>query len=210
MSAGRVPGKRARKAQETRTRIVDAARALFVERGYGTTQLQDIASRAGVAVQTIYYVFGNKRTLLKELIDVTIAGDDEPVATMDRPWFRAAMAADTAEGHLRAHVAGTHQVLSRVAPITAVLATAAAMDPEVAELWQQDEDPRFTVHSAAASVLMTKPGARQDVSVETAADVMFGLLSPELYLVFVRDRGWSPERWEQWTRTTLLSQLCSA
>jgi hypothetical protein len=51
------------------------------------------------------------------------------------------------------------------------------------------------------------PDARAGLSAEQAADVMFALLSPELYLLLVRDRGWSPERWEEWTRELLRTQL---
>src|SRR5215208_7526385 len=91
---------RSEKARLTRARILDAAGELFVRDGYGATALQDIATKAGCAVQTIYYSFGNKQTVLKELVDRTVAGDDEPVATMDRPWFRAALATDTADEHL--------------------------------------------------------------------------------------------------------------
>ena len=50
--------KRSEKARLTRQRIRDAAYDLFVEHGYGVTALQDVADRAGVAVQTIYFVFG--------------------------------------------------------------------------------------------------------------------------------------------------------
>ncbi|TMR89613.1 TetR/AcrR family transcriptional regulator [Nonomuraea basaltis] len=199
--------KRTQKAQETRRRILEAAGELFVRDGYGTTNLQDVADKAGVAVQTIYFVFGNKRSLLKELVDVTIAGDDEPVATMERAWFRAAMATERAEEHLREHVRGTRAVLERVAPITQVLNTAVAMDPEVAALWPQGVDPRYTVQRAAAGSLMAKPGARAGVSAEFVADVLYGLLSPEVYLQFVGERGWSPERWEEWTHRTLAAQL---
>ncbi|MFB7336095.1 TetR/AcrR family transcriptional regulator [Streptomyces adustus] len=202
-------GKRALKAQETRRRILEAARELFVERGYGATMLQDVAAQAGVAVQTIYFVFGNKRTLLKELVDIAIAGDHEPMATMDRPWFRDAVAAETSDAQLRAHVRGTREILERVAPIMKMVDTAAAADPEIAGLWQQDENPRFVVHATAANALMAKPGARQGVPAERAADVLFGVLSPELYLLFVRERGWSPEQWEQWAYDCLRSQLCS-
>jgi AcrR family transcriptional regulator len=202
--------KRTQKARETRLRILTAAGELFVEQGYGATNLQEVADRAGVAVQTIYFVFGNKRTLLKELADVTIAGDDEPVATMDRAWFRDAMATDTAGAHLQAHLHGTRKILERVAAITSVLATAATTDPEVAALWQHEEDPRFVVQATAAKALIAKPGARDDVTPEHAADLLFGVLSPELYLVFVRDRGWSTESWEQWAHDTLHAQLCSS
>jgi AcrR family transcriptional regulator len=200
-------GKRAEKARQTRLRILEAARELFVERGYGATALQDIADRAGVAVQTVYFTFRNKRTLLKELGDITVAGDDEPVATMDRPWFRDALTAETADAQLRALVHGGRQILDRIAPIAEVLRTAATIEPEIAELWQQATDPRFTVYATAAQALVTKPGVREEMSAEHTADVLFALLSPELYLLLVRDRGWTPAQWEQWAYGTLRSQL---
>ena len=201
-------GKKGEKSRQTRRRILQAANELFVRQGYGATTLQGIADHAGVAVQTIYFAFGNKPSLLKELVDVTIAGDDEPVPTMQRDWFRDALATETADAHLRAYVGGTCQVLQRVAPIVDVLRSAGTSDPSIASLWQYETDPRLEVSSASARSLMGKPGARGDVSAEQAADVLFGLLSPELYLLFVRDRRWSPDRWEQWVYDTLHSQLC--
>ncbi|MEU6779583.1 helix-turn-helix domain-containing protein [Nonomuraea angiospora] len=209
MSDVKRTNKRAQKAKETRGRILAAALELFVQDGYGATNLQDVAEKAGVAVQTIYFVFGNKRALLKELVDVTIAGDDEPVATMDRPWYVAALAAGTAQDMLRAYVAGTTSVLERVAPIGRVLEAAVASDPEVAALWPHDVDPRYVVQQGAARALAGKPGARAEMSVEEAADLLYGLLSPELYLLFVRERGWTRERWEQWAGETLRAQLCT-
>ncbi|MEV6157715.1 helix-turn-helix domain-containing protein [Nonomuraea sp. NPDC052129] len=208
MSDVKRPNKRAEKAKETRRRIRTAALELFTQDGYGATNLQDVAERAGVAVQTIYFVFGNKRALLKELVDVTIAGDDEPVATMDRPWYVAALAADTAQDMLRAYVAGATAVLERIAPIGKVLEAAAASDPEVAALWPHDVDPRYVVQQRAAKALAGKPGARADLPEEEIADVLYGLLSPELYLLFVRERGWSRERWESWVGETLRGRLC--
>jgi AcrR family transcriptional regulator len=201
--------KRAEQARQTRRRMVDAARELFIERGYGATALQDVANKAGVAVQTIYFTFGNKRTLLKELVDTAIAGDDEPVATMDRPWFRDAIAATTAEAQLQAHVHGSVRALGRVAPIVEMLRTAATVDEAITDLWPHEPDPRLTVNAAAAEALVRKPDAVQGISADHAADVLFGLLSPELYLLFVRDRGWEPARWEEWVFETLRSQLCS-
>ncbi|MGW5646610.1 TetR/AcrR family transcriptional regulator [Saccharopolyspora sp. NPDC003752] len=210
MSSVNKGGKRAEKARQTRLRMLQAAGELFVERGYGATPLQDIADRAGVAVQTIYFTFRNKRNLLKEVVDTAIAGDDEPIATMDRPWFREALEAETAEAQLRAHVAGTRPIMERVAAIAEVLRIAAATEPEVTELWPQGPDPRYTVQAAAAAALVAKPGARADVTAEQAADVLFGLLSPELYLLVVRDRGWKPEQWEQWVFELLRAQLCGS
>jgi AcrR family transcriptional regulator len=202
-----VKGKRAEKARQTRRKILEAARELFVERGYGATALQDIADRSGFAVQTIYFTFGNKRTVLKELSDITVAGDDEPVPTIQRAWFRTAVEARSAGEQLRHTVHGARGILERVAPLAEVMRTAATIEPEISELWSRDADPRFTVYATAARALVTKPDARAGLSAEEAADVMFALLSPELYLVLVRDRGWSSQRWERWAHETLRGQL---
>ncbi|MGH8879803.1 MAG: TetR/AcrR family transcriptional regulator [Stackebrandtia sp.] len=203
-------GKRAEKARQTRSRILRAAHELFVAHGYGVTALQDVADHAGVAVQTIYFTFGNKRSLLKEVVDVAIAGDEEPVATMDRGWFREALAAETATEQLGIHIAGTQRILERVAPITKVLAAAAAMDPEISAIWPQAVDPRYTVQLAAAKKLVLKPDARDELTAEQAADLLYGLLSPELYLVFTAGRDWSADKWTQWATGALRVQLCTA
>lgn len=221
MATVRRQSKRGDRARETRRRIVAAAGELFVGEGYGATSLQEVAKRAGVAVQTIYFVFGNKRTLLKEVVDTTIAGDDDPIPVMQRSWFREALDAATAQEQLRRHVHGTVTILERTAPITKLMETAMAIDPEVAALWPLDGDfkaspptpdttwpPRYRGHLTAAQALVAKPGAQEGVTAERAADLLYGLLSPALYLIFVRDRGWSAEEWEEWVYETLRSQVC--
>lgn len=203
------PNKRTEQARRTRATIIDAGRELFLDQGYGATSVPEVAARAGVAVQTVYFVFRTKRGLLKAIVDTTIAGDLEPVATMERPWFADALGASTAAELVRKHVHGTTRILERVAPITPLIASAAATDPEVAALWPRGDDPRLTVHRAAAEALVEKPGAKPGLSADLAADLLFGLLSPELYLLFVRDRQWPRAAWEEWARATLTEQLCA-
>ncbi|GAA2033870.1 TetR/AcrR family transcriptional regulator [Catenulispora yoronensis] len=202
-----VNGKQAEKARQTRRRVLGAAEELFVERGYGVTTLQEVADRAGVSVQTIYFTFRNKRTLLKELADVVVAGDDEPIPTMERAWFTAAMAAPTADEQLRAHVEGAVGVASRSSAIFDVLRTAAAQEAELAEMWRLGNVNRLIVQRAAAEALLAKPGARAGVGAERAADLLYAMLSPELYLVLVRDRGWTAEQYVEWAYESLRAQL---
>ncbi|MEU7676393.1 hypothetical protein AB0C42_16465 [Micromonospora taraxaci] len=54
---------------------------------------KEVADRAGVAVQTVYFVFGIKRTRSRTSSTRPSPGTPEPVATMDREWFGAACAA---------------------------------------------------------------------------------------------------------------------
>src|SRR5215203_3087156 len=83
-------------ARRTRARIVAAAAAEFLTRGYGGTTIRAVAAAAGVSVPLIETTFGSKPRLLKAAIDVAIAGDDEPVGVLDRDWARAALGAPTA------------------------------------------------------------------------------------------------------------------
>ena len=80
----------AARTRATRRRIADAE--LFIAHGYAATTLEQIAAGAGVAAQTAYFHFGNKRTVLQQAVDVAAVGDDEPVAMLERPWLEEARA----------------------------------------------------------------------------------------------------------------------
>src|SRR5260370_2029686 len=87
-------------ARRTRQRVLDAATAVFLDRGSGAATLRAIAGEAKVSVPTVEALFGTKARLLKAAIDVAIAGDDEPVAVLDRSWAADARKAGTAEEFL--------------------------------------------------------------------------------------------------------------
>src|SRR5213075_3190407 len=68
-----------------RSAVIDAARGLFLEKGYGATTIEAISERADVPAPTVYRLFASKHGILKSLLDVSIAGDDEEVPIADRP-----------------------------------------------------------------------------------------------------------------------------
>src|SRR3712207_234886 len=124
-------GRRSEQTRATRRRIVDAAAALFVENGYGTTTLEQVAARAGVAVQTVYFHFGNKRTVLKEAVDVAAVGDDEPVALLERPWMQRIREERDPHRVIELWTESGRDILRRIGPIMAVVRDAAATDAEM-------------------------------------------------------------------------------
>ena len=130
---------RAARTRATRRRIVDAAAELFIADGYGATTLEQIAARAGVAVQTVYFHFGNKRTVLKEAVDVAAVGDDEPVAMLDRPWLEEARAEPDPRRVIALWTGYGRGIVTRVGPIMRVVRDAAAVDPEMAAQWAANE-----------------------------------------------------------------------
>ncbi|WP_329239138.1 TetR/AcrR family transcriptional regulator [Actinoallomurus sp. NBC_01490] len=199
-------GARAAKAAQTRARMLAAARELFVERGYTATTMQAIATRAGVAVQTLYFTFETKRAILKELLDIEVAGDTAPVATLDRPWVAQALAAPP-EDMLRQLVAATAAIHARVAPVLEVVRSAGATDPDIAELWRTNIAQRHTVLAVFTGALAAKGGLRSGLNAIRAADIALATLAPETYQLLTCDRGWSREDWVEWAAKTLADAL---
>src|SRR6185312_14047209 len=92
--------RRQEQARGTRLRVIDAARDLFVAKGYGRTTMADVAQRAGVATETVYAAFRNKPALLRQVWYVGFRGDEEDVRLLDRSEIRAVLAeADLAAAH---------------------------------------------------------------------------------------------------------------
>ncbi|MGW5195271.1 TetR/AcrR family transcriptional regulator [Kribbella sp. NPDC004138] len=211
MASGKAqkPGVRAAKAAATRARMLAAARKLFIEHGYAGTSMQAIAKESGVAAQTPYYTFTTKRALLKELLDVEIAGDTAPIATLDRPWVAEAMAAEPAD-QLRQIAKATAAIHTRVAPLLDVIRSAAPTEPEAAELWRTNLFQRLTVQTAVVAALMAKTGLRDDLDAGRAADILLAVLAPETFLLFVQERGWTADEWAAWAADTLIHSLLPA
>jgi AcrR family transcriptional regulator len=199
-------GARAAKAAVTRERMLKAARKLFTEGGYTATTMQAIAAEAGVAVQTLYFTFETKRAILKELLDVEIAGDTLPIASLERPWVDEALAAPPAE-MLRLLAVKTAEIHARVATVLDVVRSAAATDPEIAELWRTNITQRHTVVAVFTGALAAKGGLRPGVSPLRAADTALAIMTPETYLFLTRDRSWSNKEWADWAADALASLL---
>ncbi|KZE99374.1 TetR family transcriptional regulator [Rhodococcus sp. EPR-157] len=178
-----------------RSKILTAAHPLFVGGGYASTTIKQIATDAGVAVQTVYFVFGNKRAVLEAVLDRAIAGDELPIATLDRQWVAAAVAASDPAEHLRIHVHAASLVSERVAGILLAVRAGAHADPDVAALWRTNVEQRVIV----LRHLMTSLAQKVDgMDVETCVDVALALLSPENFTLLVDDRGWTTEEYEAW------------
>jgi AcrR family transcriptional regulator len=199
--------RRGEQARATRRRIVDAARLLFLQNGYAATTLEEIATDAGVAVQTVYFHFGNKRTVLKEVMDVASVGDDEPVPLLQRELFDDIRNESDPYQALSAWVEVSQSIYERVAPLLSVVRDAAGSDVEMAAQWATNRDQRLTAHRHLADLLADKGGLRPDLSVEKAGDIVFTLLSPEVFVLLTNERGWTPDEWRQWVNANLADTL---
>jgi TetR/AcrR family transcriptional regulator of autoinduction and epiphytic fitness len=199
--------RRQQQALETRRAILDAAALLFVDPGYAATPLTAVASKAGVAIQTVYAVFGTKRQLLSELVDVTIAGDDEPVALPSRPFVAeiAALADPVAKlARFALHLAETN---ARQAAVMLALAGAATADADAAAIWRKNLDERRMGMTGFARDLCSTGAIREGLDVDRVADVLWLAMDVRNFDWLVRQRGWTPEEYQDWYVRTVSAAI---
>ena len=195
--------RRTEQARATRRRIVECARELFLEQGYAATALDQIAARAGVAVHTVYFHFGNKRTVLKEVMDVLAVGDDAPVPVLERPFAQQVRDEPDARRALGIWLQNSRAIFGRVAPMLSIVRDAAGADPDMAEQWRTNQNQRYLAFRTLAEILAAKKALRPGLTVQNAADIIFTLDSPEVYLLLTVERGWSPAQWHRWLTDTI-------
>lgn len=204
MSSARPSQARTRLA---RAAVIDAARTLFLERGYGATTIEAISAASGVPPATVYRLFSSKRGILKAILDVSIAGDDEPVAVSDRPQVQAAVADADPRGQVAGFVATAADINARSAPVYRILVGAASSDPDAAALLEELNQQRRSGQGQLARALARRGALRTDLRQRDAVDIIYTLMSPEVYRLLVVDRKWTPQRYQRWLTETLSASL---
>ena len=200
--------RRAEQARLTRRAVLDAARELLVERGPAAVTMRDVAAHAGVSAETVYKTFRTKAALIKDVYDVTLAGDDEPIPMIDRPEIQAVIAATNPRDKLARYAAAARQIGERVGPLLAkLLAAARGGDPELTHFRTTINSERLVGAGIMVSHLASTGGLRTDVEPDRARDIVWTLIAPEVYELLVIDRGWSPHEYEQWLARALADAL---
>ncbi len=198
---------RRERARATQRRIIQAAFDLFCERGYGGTTMADIAERAQVAVQTVYFTFHAKATILSRAYDFAVMGPDEPLIPTEQPWYRAMVAEPNLTDALRHLVLGVGEITRRLAPLYIVARGAAVSDPDVAEVVARHESWRVDGYRDMLEILCAKRPLGPGVSMERATQLLLLYVGMDVYHFLVEVSGWRHEEWVDWTVSTISEQL---
>jgi AcrR family transcriptional regulator len=191
-------------AARNRAAVLAACRDLLFRDGYHRMTVRSVAEQAGVSPETIYKAFGGKPGLMKALWDVTLAGDDQPVAIADRPQMQEVRSAGEPAEKLRRWAGFVRGANERLAPLYGLLAQAG---PEVTQMLATTQQERLVgaralvTHLADSGLL----GAGRDPAI--AADACWALTGPRLFLDLTADRGWQPGRYEDWLTRMLIANL---
>jgi AcrR family transcriptional regulator len=195
--------RRREQAQETRRRMLDAAGRLLAERGYAGTTIAAVAAEAGVAVETVYAAFRNKRTLVGELVRTSVRGDGSAPPAAEQAGARAVAAAPNQAEQVRLFAADVSARLERVGPV--LEAVAAAAEPELADLRAAVDRDRLEGMRRFVTALERHGPLRMDA--DAAAETVWALASPELHALLRGRRAWPPERYVTWLGETLGAAL---
>jgi AcrR family transcriptional regulator len=199
--------RRQAQAAETRRQIVQAAGKLFAAHGYGGTTMDMLAREAGVAVETVYATFGNKRAILTRLVDVAVVGDEEPVGLLDRPGPQAVRRETDQIRQVGMFARDIRTIMQRMSPIFEILRSAAKTEPEIAALLEQILQARLQGMTFFIEALLLNGSLRPGLSATGAAETAWALSSAELYRLLTVDRGWSGEQYEAWLGESLILLL---
>jgi hypothetical protein len=145
--------------------------------------------------------------LLKAVLDTSFVGDDEPVAFGDRPQVRAALGAADAGALIDAFAIICREVRDRSAAIHHVLATAAVVDAEAADLLAEVRRQAHTGRSRLVAALRRMDALDPALTTSEAEDIVYTCLSFEVAHILNVERGWSDAQYEAWISRSLRSLL---
>lgn len=196
---------RREQAAANRRRILAAAQELFVERGYGSTTIAEIARTAEVAAETVYATFRNKPTLLYRAWDVAVGGDEQDVHLLDRPEMKAVLSETDLPTRLRRFAAVNVTVVRRTARLRLAAQSAADADPKVATFLGEIDAARL--ESMAVHARHAKETGQLAVPEDECRDVLFATTDGALWRTLVEGQGWSDDRYSAWLGALWISTL---
>ncbi|HEX6350343.1 MAG TPA: TetR family transcriptional regulator [Candidatus Dormibacteraeota bacterium] len=178
------PSRQVERAAATRRRIAAAARGLFASQGYTATTLAQVAEAAGVAVQTVYAVYGSKAGILRALRE-GLASHAEADALYERavaeadPGRKAALMAES----LRRRWEDGHDIV-------AIHEDAGRSDPSI-----RQETDQLLERRRRAFARLTRD--------QRAVALVDALTLPQVYETLVSHHGWTPAAYEAWLAQAL-------
>ena len=202
-------GTRTEQAQKTRSRVIKAATRLFVEQSYATTTIRAIAAEAGVSVPTVELLFGTKAQLLHVVIDVAVAGDDEPLPVLSRAWAADAQAVRDLADFLSVVAQVLSEAQARSAGVILAAYEAAVSDPDIQLLILDRESQRERTTAWIVDSVLQRAALRPGLDRAGAIDTVWMLMDPVIFTRLTRHRGWSADRYASWFADSVTRLLTS-
>jgi AcrR family transcriptional regulator len=200
--------RRQAQANVTRRHILEAARKLFMERGYAGATAEAIAAEAGVAAQTIYAIFKNKKKMLVSLMNVSpITGIEDHTPMPERPGVQAVSQEPDQRRQLEMFAQVVAANLDQVAVVSEIMTDAAKTEPDFDRILQKLNKQRLEHMALAVEQVAANGPFREGMDKAYATNTVWTMTSPEVFLLLTQGRGWSKEKYAQWLTDMLIRAL---
>ncbi len=111
------------------------------------------------------------------------------------------------ERALRLNMRNSRAVKVRAGALMEAIRSAAPADPDIGALWTRIQTEFHANQRAVVQSLADKGALKTGLDVDTAADILWSLNHPALYGLLAGERGWAPERYEEWLGDLLCGEL---
>ncbi len=202
--------RREMQARRTRARIIAAAAQRFLAHGYAGTTMRAVALDADVALPTVELAFRTKARLLKAVIDVAIAGDDDQVAMLDRQWAKRAESIAGPPDFVAAFARVLAGSAERAAGLAATALEAARADEDIATVAAQLMSQREVMASWLVDGIMHRSALREGTDRAAAVDTVWTLMDPVVFCRLTGDRHWTTAHFERWFTDSVTRLVLSA
>jgi AcrR family transcriptional regulator len=202
--------RRQAQAAVTRQSILDAAQRLFERDGYVATTMEAIAAEAGVALKTVYSAFTTKSGLLRAVWDLLLKGDVDEAPVADRSWYREMLEEPDPLRQLQLNASNARAVKTRIGPLLRVIRDAATVDADGAGLWNLIQTDFYENQSVLVASIHEHGGLRPGLDPASATDILWTLNHPNVWLLLVDERHWTPDQFESWFADVTREQLLGA
>jgi AcrR family transcriptional regulator len=191
---------RQRQADQTKGRILRAAKELFSKYGIDKVTIDELAAEADVSSPTIFALFQSKRGLLRALMDEKLFGKRYEALVQE------AKAAQPRE-RLRMAASIARNVYDAEKSEMGLLRGASAFSPELKALERELELRRFERQEMTVRILAAEGALARGLQVKRAREILWALTSRDIYRMLVMERGWSSDAYEKWLAKILIQIL---
>jgi AcrR family transcriptional regulator len=188
-------------AEETKDRILSAARALFSRKGIDQVTIEQIGKKAGVAGSTVYAVFQSKEGILRALMRAALFGSAFQTAQrmLDGVTDGSAMIALTPQIARAIYESESEEL--------GLLRGASSFSPALRKMETEFEQLRYDLQEQRLRLLFQQGQAREGLSIEEARRLLWMYTSREIFRMLVIEGGWSADRYQSWLKETLVTTL---
>jgi AcrR family transcriptional regulator len=192
------------RAEQTRKRILVAARRVFSTRGFDHTTIREVASIAGISAPLVYALFKSKEGVLRALIDSTVFGRDYQ-----------ALVDTVGEQHdpveiLRTAASITRLIYDAERRQMGSIHRAGILSTGLRRFEQGLEKQRYERQEIVIRRLFDAAALRSGLGVGEARDLLWSLTCRELYRLLVVERKWTADDYERWLGALLATALLNA